>query len=106
MPLDGSKLAPIATRMREQFGPNGERWGPGAPKRCIMHALGLNVGAGEWTRAIALLRRAFNTLGIPDEFELIHYSAMKWNDAPERTYADIRRVVDEIERMEIAGELG
>ena len=106
MPLDGSKLAPIATRMREQFGPNGERWGHGGSKRCIMLTLWRCVGAGEWTRAIALLRRAFNTLGIPDEFELIHYSAMKWNDAPERTYADIRRVVDEIERMEIAGELG
>ena len=39
------------------------------------------------------------------EFEFIDDSAMKWNDAPERTFADIRRVVDEIERMEIAGEL-
>ena len=105
MPLDGSKLAPIATQMREQFGPNGEMWGYGESKRCIMFALGQCVGAGEWTRAMALLRRAFNTLGIPDEFELIASSAMKWNDAPERTFADIRRVVDEIERMEIAGEL-
>ena len=32
-------------------------------------------------------------------------SISTWNDAPERTFADILRVVDEIERMELTGEV-
>ena len=50
----------------------------------------------------------FNKILLPAFFNYAQHAhdPEEWNDAPERTYADIRRVVDEIERMEIAVELG
>lgn len=105
MPLDGSKLSPIATRMREIFGPNGEGWcqhrDRDGPRQCLVQAYSTALGAS-WIVTIAALDYA---VAIAASTPNIQCMASRWNDAPERTYADICRVVDEIERMEIAGEL-
>ena len=106
MPLDSTTLrAPIATRMREIFGKDGEGWCKGtrgsgfAPAHCLFSAA-FHAKDIEARRTVAALNRAGVLCGI-------HRlgPGIKWNDAPERTFADISRVVDEIERMELAGEV-
>ena len=114
MPLDSTTFdlklrAPIATRMREIFGKDGEGWCKFdrenlKGQRCLVGAWQKATGASYahiYDAAEAALRPAFQRAGMCP----VGHDLADWNDAPERTFADISRVVDEIERMELAGEV-
>ena len=93
----------IATRMREIFGKDGWCQYPGDPWRgpaCIAYA---------FFRAVSP-EKFLTNLEQEQIYDLLDWiiggCTPVWNDASGRTFSDILKIVDEIGRMEIAGELG
>lgn len=100
MPFDGSNYT-IAARMRALFGPNGEHWRKGAywdgGNMCLIGALeqvmacdcDVVVGGPEYL----LLCRAIGPRTTVVE---------RYNDRPQRTFKDIQRVLNRMEKLELA----
>lgn len=104
---------PLTSRMRELFGPNGERWAKGAFIRPSMARggeltyclVGARMVAEGWeiaerygdTRAIqragCAVMRGLNALGI-------HTAPTEYNDHCKTSWPDIVRVLDAMEQIE------
>lgn len=99
------------TAMRELFGPNGEGWGQGAygdllhGPNCLVGAARRVVGFSPALRDDAERWAAFAALGDLDDLMLRQLrlkdsscrGVADFNDDPERTFADIRWLLDECE---------
>src|SRR6185437_16727134 len=82
----------IAAKMREVLGPNGKNW---RTPHCLLTAFGaawvLAGAVGRVTDELDAIREAVGTTKTG--------SVAAWNDAPERTWADISAAIDRLETI-------
>lgn len=117
MPFDGKQAAPLASRMREILGRNGEHWSrdyarDGRDNYCVLGAAlaatGVMVPAGTfWLGGYARQFRALSPLleraiarSACGAFSWCDLA--RWNDASGRRWEDISAFLDALEQEEVA----
>ena len=101
MPLDNTSLTPVANRMREILGPNGEHWctwslSDGRGNHCIMGAYLMALGRG---RDASYNELCNDLLHAVRKVEPTAKSTPGFNNR-QTSFEPIRRVIDAFAEME------
>jgi len=103
MPFDGTTAAPIATKLRAVFGPNGERWCIGSltdhlGRHCLLGAIEEAFARDQMQRALSLVGSLMpeRLPGVDNQVLIIRFNDSRKN------FHEIANLLDRLEQLELA----